>query len=72
MSFGYAADVVEIPEEMEMTFTGEELDLVMDAFRAAVPLDDPLGEKIMFRYLATKLAIAEAKEEAKPKMGFLR
>ena len=72
MSFGYAADVVEIPEEMEMTFTGEELDLVMEAFRAAVPVDDPLGEKIMFRYLSTKLAVQEAKEEAKPKMGFLR
>ena len=72
MSFGYAVETLDLPEELEMTFSGEELDLVMEAFRAAVPVDDPLGEKIMFRYLATKLAIDEAKEEAKPKMGFLR
>ncbi|QBP06085.1 hypothetical protein [Synechococcus phage S-B68] len=72
MSFGYAVETLELPEELEMTFSGEELDLVMEAFRAAVPVDDPLGEKIMFRYLATKLALDEAKEDAKPKMGFLR
>ena len=57
---------------MELTFNGEELELMMDALRAAVPVDDPVGEKIMLRYLSTKLALQEKKEEAKPKMGFLR
>ena len=56
----------------EMTFSGEELELVMEAFRAAVPVDDPLGEKIMLRYLSTKVALQEEEEEKKPKMGFLR
>ena len=72
MSFGYAANTDPLAGELEMTFTGEELELVMEAFRAAVPVDDPLGEKIMLRYLSTKLALQEQKEEAKPKMGFLR
>ena len=35
--------------DLELTFTGEELELVMDALRAAVPIDDPMGEKIMLR-----------------------
>jgi hypothetical protein len=71
MSFGYAIEV-EVPDELEMTFSGEELDLVMEAFRAAVPVDDPLGEKIMLRYLSTKVALQEKEEAEKPKMGFLK
>jgi len=72
MSFGYAVESPELPSELEMTFSGEELDLVMEAFRAAVPVDDPLGEKIMLRYLSTKVALQEKEEEEKPKMGFLK
>ena len=71
MSFGYALEV-DTPAELEMTFSGEELDLVMEAFRAAVPVDDPMGEKIMLRYLSTKVALQEKQEAEKPKMGFLR
>jgi hypothetical protein len=71
MSFGYAIDSG-IEEELEMTFSGEELELVMEAFRAAVPVDDPLGEKIMLRYLMNKVALQEEQEEKKPKMGFLK
>ena len=72
MSFGYAVESPELPSELEMTFSGEELDLVMEAFRAAVPVDDPLGEKIMLRYLSTKVALQEKEEEEKPKMGFFK
>ena len=72
MSFGYADAPDAMPTELEMTFSGEELDLVMEAFRAAVPIDDPLGEKIMLRYLSTKVALQEKEEEQKPKMGFLK
>ena len=72
MSFGYAVESPELPSELEMTFSGEELDLVMEAFRAAVPVDDPLGEKIMLRYLSKKVALQEKEEEEKPKMGFLK
>ena len=72
MSFGYAVESPELPSELEMTFSGEELDLVMEAFRAAVPVDDPLGEKIMLRYLSTKVALQEKEEAEKPKMGFLK
>ena len=68
MSFGYSKS--EPKADLEMTFSGEELELVMEAFRSAVPVDDPLGEKIMLRYLSTKVALQE--EEAKPKMGFIK
>ena len=71
MSFGYAQQSA-VADELEMTFSGEELELVMEAFRAAVPVDDPLGEKIMLRYLMTKVALQEEEEEKKPKMGFLK
>lgn len=71
MSFGYAQQSA-VVDELEMTFSGEELELVMEAFRAAVPVDDPLGEKIMLRYLMTKVALQEEEEEKKPKMGFLK
>lgn len=71
MSFGYA-NAQRSGGDLEMTFSGEELDLVMEAFRAAVPVDDPLGEKIMLRYLSTKVALQEEEEDKKPKMGFLR
>ena len=71
MSFGYA-NAQSSGGNLEMTFSGEELELVMEAFRAAVPVDDPLGEKIMLRYLSTKVALQEEEEEKKPKMGFLR
>ena len=71
MSFGYATK--ETPTDgLEMTFSGEELELVMEAFRASVPVDDPVGEKIMLRYLSTKVALQEEEEESKPKFGFLR
>lgn len=70
MSFGYAQDTG-AEGGLSMTFTGEELELVMEAFRAAVPCDDPVGEKIMLRYLTQKVELQEAEAE-KPKMGFLR
>lgn len=40
---------------MELTFKGEELELVIEALRAAVPTGDPVGEGIMLRYLSKKL-----------------
>ena len=70
MSFGYAQNTGE-EGGLSMTFTGEELELVMEAFRAAVPCDDPVGEKIMLRYLTQKVELQEIEAE-KPKMGFLR
>ena len=70
MSFGYS--MAPQAGELTMTFTGEELDLVMEAFRAAVPVDDPIGEKIMLRYLSEKVALQEKQDEEKPKMGFLK
>ena len=68
MSFGYSKPTPKA--DLEMTFSGEELELVMEAFRSAVPVDDPVGEKIMLRYLSTKVALQE--EEEKPKFGFIR
>ena len=70
MSFGYS--MAPQAGELVMTFTGEELDLVMEAFRAAVPVDDPVGEKIMLRYLSEKVALQEKQDQEKPKMGFLK
>ena len=35
-----------------MTFSGEELDLMMEAFRATDAINDPVGEKIVLRYLS--------------------
>lgn len=72
MGFGYSESSENTSGEFEMTFSGEELGLVMEAFRAAVPVEDPLGEKILLRYLSAKVAFDEKKEEEKPKMGFLR
>lgn len=40
---------------MELTFKGEELELVIEALRAAVPSGDPTGEAILLRYLSKKL-----------------
>ena len=57
--------------ELELTFTGEELELVMDALRAAVPIDDPMGEKIMLRYLTQKVEAQEANEKNKKRIGFV-
>lgn len=71
MSFGYATKDTPT-DNLEMTFSGEELEIMMDAFRAAVPIDDPVGEKIMLRYLSAKVALQEAEEQSKPKMGFLK
>ncbi len=70
MSFGYANEPT--GGELTMTFTGEELELVMEAFRAAVPTDDPLGERIMLRYLTQRVELQDAEEAKAPKMGFLR
>lgn len=58
-------------DDLELTFAGEELELVMEAFRAAVPPTDPLGEKIMFRYLKMKVEAQEAKEKNKNRIGFI-
>ena len=57
--------------DLELTFTGEELELVMDALRAAVPIDDPMGEKIMLRYLTKKVEAQEANEKNKKRIGFV-
>lgn len=57
--------------DLELTFSGEELELVMEAFRAAVPVDDPLGEKIMLRYLTKKVEAQEEKEAKKTRIGFV-
>ena len=56
---------------MELTFKGEELELMMDALRAAVPVDDPVGEKIMLRYLTKKVEQQEANEKDKKRIGFV-
>ena len=71
MSFGYAKK--DSPtDDLSMTFSGEELDLMMEAFRAAVPVDDPVGEKIMLRYLKSKVALQEENEASKPRFGFVK
>lgn len=74
MSFGYAPQKEETTPagELEMTFSGEELDLMMEAFRATDAINDPVGEKIMLRYLSTKVALQEKADQSKPKMGFLK
>ena len=72
MSFGYAPQKEETTGDLEMTFSGEELDLMMEAFRATDAINDPVGEKIMLRYLSTKVALQEKAEQSKPKMGFLK
>ena len=73
MSFGYAKDTNSTPSgELAMTFTGEELDLMMEAFRATDAINDPVGEKIMLRYLSKKVELQEEEENNKPKMGFLK
>ena len=56
---------------MELTFSGEELELVMDAVRAAVPIDDPIGEKIMLKYLKKKVAQSEEQEASRKRIGFV-
>lgn len=55
----------------ELSFKGEELELVMDALRAAVPIDDPMGEKIMLRYLTKKVEQQEANNKDKKRIGFV-
>ena len=57
--------------DLELTFSGEELELVMEAVRAAVPCDDPLGEKIMLKYLTKRVEAQDAKEAAKNRIGFV-
>ena len=57
--------------ELELTFKGEELELVMEAVRAAIPCDDPLGEKIMLKYLTKRVEAQEAREAAKNRIGFV-
>ena len=57
--------------DLELTFNGEELELMMDALRAAVPVDDPIGEKIMLRYLTKKVELAESNEKNKKRIGFV-
>lgn len=71
MSFGYAKDK-DASGELSLTFEGEELDLMMEAFRATDAINDPIGEKIMLRYLSAKVALQEEEEQSKPKMGFLK
>ena len=56
---------------MELTFSGEELELVMEAVRVAVPCDDPLGEKVMLKYLTQKVEAQEAKEANRARIGFV-
>ena len=72
MPFGYAKQKEGPAGDLEMTFSGEELDLMMEAFRATDAINDPVGEKIMLRYLSTKVALQEKEEQSKPKMGFLK
>ena len=57
--------------DLELTFADEELELVMDALRSAVPIDDPMGEKIMLRYLTKKVEAQEANEKNKKRIGFV-
>lgn len=57
--------------ELEITFKGEELELVMEAVRAAIPCDDPLGEKIMLKYLTKRVEAQDAKEKNKKRIGFI-
>ena len=69
MSFGYA-DNPAPTGDLELTFSGEELELVMEAVRAAVPSDDPLGEKIMLRYLTKRVEAQDEKEKNRKRIGF--
>ena len=69
MSFGYA-DKPAKTGELELTFVGEELELVMEAVRAAVPADDPLGEKIMLKYLTKRVEAQDEKEKSRQRIGF--
>ena len=56
---------------LELTFSGEELELVMEAVRVAVPCDDPLGEKVMLKYLTKRVEAQEAKEASRARIGFV-
>ena len=57
--------------DLELTFSGEELELVMEAVRAAVPVDDPMGEKIMLRYLTKRVEAQEEAQGKKQRIGFV-
>lgn len=57
---------------MRLEFEGEELELLMEAFRAAVPIDDPLGEKIMLRYLTKRVEEQESEDGKKRRIGFIQ
>ena len=43
----------------------------MEAVRSAVPVDDPLGEKIMLKYLTKRVEEQESKEKNKRRIGFV-
>lgn len=57
---------------MKLEFEGEELELVMEAVRAAVPAEDPLGDKILLKYLTKKFEEQESAEGKKRKIGFIQ
>ena len=44
---------------------------VMEAVRVAFPCDDPLGEKVMLKYLTKKVEAQEAKEANRARIGFV-
>ena len=69
MSFGFLKTEEPDSGQLSMTFKGEELELMMEAFRATDAMTDPIGEKIMLRYLSKKVEIQEEKDQ-KPKIGF--
>ena len=68
MSFGFSKEDQQV---LELTFSGEELELVMDALRAAGPVDDPIGENVMLRYLTKKVELQESQEKDKKRIGFV-
>ena len=70
MSFGYAIKPESPCDGLELTFSGEELEILMEAFRVTDAVNDPVGEKVLLRYLSAKVALQE--EEARPKMGFIK
>jgi hypothetical protein len=71
MSFGYAPQKEKTSGELEMSFSGEELDLMMEAFRATDAINDPIGEKIMLRYLSKKVELQEKEDQDKKRIGFV-
>jgi len=56
---------------MEMKFEGEELTLVMEALKACHDPEDPLAEKILYRYYKGRVETLEEEAGNKKRIGFI-